>query len=416
MAADERLHRLLGGEALAMLRRRLRQRHERVAPGDAPPPFRLDRLTHAEHAALAALQGRPTRFAPSMQVDVAAIDALLREAGVAATLRNALEALDGEIFDRRGERDAAQARWHALVAACEHPALATWLEAPAAVGLLKRLAAQEPVKASRALAQAAAVLHELPARGLTRAQLAAAVLGDAHALDAGRAASTLVLALLRTASTRALDGVVAEDGEDAERSGLSARELWAGAGVLVNELARPALVLNLPGVGDAGEPTYLSLRRLLRSPPQWRLTDITVFVCENPNLLAIAADHLGARCAPLVCTEGMPAAAQRSLLTQLGQAGAALRYHGDFDWPGLQIGNHLMRQHDATAWRFGTADYTAALSDAPRHGRVLGLGMVEAAWDAALATTMREADRAIDEELVAASLLADLVEPARPLR
>jgi hypothetical protein len=39
-----------------------------------------------------------------------------------------------------------------------------------------------------------AVLACLPAQGLTRAQLAAATLGDAHALDDGQALATLVLA------------------------------------------------------------------------------------------------------------------------------------------------------------------------------------------------------------------------------
>ena len=419
MAADDRLQRLLGGAPLAALRLRLRQRHERVAAGSAPPPFRLDRLTPAEHAALAALQGRPPRFAPSMQVDVTTIDALLREAGVADSLRAALAELDGPIADRYGERDALQSRWREVIEACEHPALATWLAAPAALGLLKRLAVQEPALAARSLAQAAAVLRELPARGRTRAQLAAAVLGDAHALDAGRAAATLVLAVLRAESTRVVEasgGDESDDTDETEAAGPSARDLWASAGVLVNELARPALALNLPGVSAAGEPAYLSLRRLLRSPPVWSLTGTCVFVCENPNLLAIAADVLGAACAPLVCTEGMPAAAQRSLLTQLGRAGAVLRYHGDFDWPGLQIGNHVMRAHGATAWRFGATDYAAALRDAPQPGRALGLSAVKASWDAALATTMREADRAVDEEMVAALLLADLVDAAQPLR
>ena len=44
----------------------------------------------------------------------------------------------------------------------------------------------------------------------------------------------------------------------------------------------------------------------------------------------------------------------------------------------------------------------------PQPGRALGASSVEARWDAALAASMREADRAIDEEMVAASLLADL--------
>ena len=190
------------------------------------------------------------------------------------------------------------------------------------------------------------------------------------------------------------------------------RDLWASVGVLVNELARPVLVLNLPGVAAPGEPAYLSLRSLLRSPPVWTVRGLTVFVCENPNLLAIAADHLGQRCAPLVCTDGMPAAAQRSLLTQLARAGAALRYHGDFDWPGLHIGNHMLREHGASPWRFGAADYEAALRTAPLPGRPLHTDAVEASWDNALAAAMQTALRAIDEEMVADALLQDLAPPS----
>lgn len=111
-------------------------------------------------------------------------------------------------------------------------------------------------------------------------------------------------------------------------------------------------VISAIATSALGEPGYLSLRRLLRSPPAWAVADVTVYVCENPNLMAIAADRVGARCAPLVCTDGMPAAAQRTLLAQLAQAGARLRYHGDFDWAGLRIANHVMRTWEARPWRF----------------------------------------------------------------
>ncbi len=90
------------------------------------------------------------------------------------------------------------------------------------------------------------------------------------------------------------------------------REIWASAGILVNELARPVLFLNLPtrevesDRWRAGEPSYASLRSLLRAPPAWEVAKRIVYVCENPNLVAIAADHWGSDCAPLVCTDGMP--------------------------------------------------------------------------------------------------------------
>ena len=99
---------------------------------------------------------------------------------------------------------------------------------------------------------------------------------------------------------------------------------------------------------------------LLRSPPAWDVAGRRVFVCENPNLVAIAADRWGPGCAPLVCTDGMPAAAQRTLLQQLLRSGASLRCHADFDWAGLRIANQLLRHAGAAPWRMGVADYEAA--------------------------------------------------------
>ena len=110
----------------------------------------------------------------------------------------------------------------------------------------------------------------------------------------------------------------------------------------------------------------------------------------------------------MVCTDGMPAAAQRTLLAQLTRAGARLRYHGDFDWPGLRIGNHVMREFGAQPWRFGVVEYAAAVRAAPRPGHRLEGAEAIAAWDAALAPAMRTHRLAIAEEGVAASLLQDL--------
>ena len=90
------------------------------------------------------------------------------------------------------------------------------------------------------------------------------------------------------------------------------------------------------------------------------------------------------------------------------QAGAALLYHGDFDWPGLRIGNHVMRVHGAGPWRFASADYQAALRMASSPGRQLQGEAVDASWDEALAAAMHNALQAIDEEAVADLLLQDL--------
>ena len=140
----------------------------------------------------------------------------------------------------------------------------------------------------------------------------------------------------------------------------------------MNELAAPVLCLNLPATGNAmaasvaraaaesGEPIHLTLRTLLRDPPVWDVSGRRVYVCENPSILSIAADRLEADCAPLICTNGMPAAAQQTFLRQLVACGANLAYHGDFDWAGIRIGNFVMRELQASAWRFSAQDYEAA--------------------------------------------------------
>ncbi len=181
--------------------------------------------------------------------------------------------------------------------------------------------------------------------------------------------------------------------------------------MLVNELARPALHLNLPASQPSsvpGELGYLSLRQLLRSKIAWSVAGRVVFVCENPNIVAIAADRWGAACAPLVCTEGMPAAAQCVLLTQLVDAGATLRYHGDFDWPGIHIANHVVKSFGATPWRMGADDYVAGVRSIPPKERDLPESEVGAAWDESLAVKMRSYGLAIEEEAIAATLMEDL--------
>jgi uncharacterized protein (TIGR02679 family) len=429
---DPRLHKLLGGDELAALRQRLRGHFERAVPGTPPSTLRLGSLNSIEREALALLTGRAPRDAKSMQIDVNLLDARLRDAGIAASLREALEQIDGPIVHLASARAATQASWSAVVAACAHPALAGCLQAPAALGLLKRLARQDIPAAGQLLEGASAVLRRLPAGGLARAQLAAETLGNAHALDNGQATATLVLAAWRQIERESGAGDPNDPPDDPadDRAGVAPearpeittnsasderiRDVWARAGVLVNELARPALLLNLPvlthetPVCTQGEPAYLSLRQLLRTPPKWAAVDQAVFVCENPNLIAIAADRLGVHCAPLVCTDGMPAAAQRTLLTQLAHAGARLRYHGDFDWPGIQIANHVMCSWGAAPWRFGALDYESAAISASHTRHYLAGSCIVASWDAALAPAMQRHGVAIAEEAVAASLLGDL--------
>lgn len=407
MTADSRLYRLLGSPDLAQLRQRLRRRFE--DEGNLPTQVRLLKVVPHERTALAALTGAATRATSSFTLDVPTVDAMLVEAGLASSLRDALEKLDGQIVNRAALAEEQRAGWAAVFEGVSNPLLSSWLASAQNRGIVKRLSGTRMHVAAQLLSRVELVFKFLPANGMTRSQLAADVLGDAHALDSGRPESSIVLAVLRHARR------AADEEQDIEED---RRETWATAGVLVNELARPALFLNLPVVpgersagrhhlGPLGEPDFISLRSLLRSMPAWNVAERDVFVCENPNMVAIAADQLERHCAPLVCTDGMPGAAQRTLLSQLAAAGARLWYHGDFDWPGVGIANLVIREHSARPWRMSAEDYVSAVETVTTHVPLAGAA-VAASWDDELAAQMMTLDVRVAEEALAANILNDL--------
>jgi uncharacterized protein (TIGR02679 family) len=425
MAFDEaRLRRLLGGPELANLRRRLRARYEKGASRDE---FTLTELDVAERRALAGLLGRPAMTATSMRLRRSGLDEALARAGIASTLREALEALDGPLHDRRAAQIARESAWNATVSRVEEPRLVALLSTAVGTALVKRLSGSDPAQAELFLMHAARVLARLPGRGISLAQLAAEVLGDSHSLDMGRPVATIVL---RACSVRLPSETEATGPSPSQDPEESLRDRWARLGVTVNELALPALCLNLPvragvenghgqphrapqldmapepGLSLPGEPTHISLRRLLRRPPDWDVAGRDVFVCENPNIVAIAADRLGAHCAPLACTDGMPSAAQQTLLAQLAAGGARLRYHGDFDWAGLAIGNFVMREFGAEPWRFGAGDYLSACGS--NGVELRDHEPVMARWDDRLTDVMSERGAVVHEEAVVETLLTDL--------
>jgi uncharacterized protein (TIGR02679 family) len=412
---DGRLQRLLGGDSLSSLRKRLRQRFERGPADGKLERLRIANLGMDEHAALAGLMGRSVRFSSSIQIDVPLIDAALSRAGIATSLREALELIDGPIVHTETARAELQAGWSTAISIASHADFSAFLQAPSGIGLLKRLSNNNPEAAIQLCSRVDTVLKALPADGIARAQLAAKTLGDAHALDNGRAVAALVIAVWRK---KTVPEHIAQDDDpltvESEIGDERIRDVWAKAGVLVNELARPALFLNLHINGrsilpiDSGEPTYASLRFLLRSNPSWDVSERDVYVCENANFLAIAADQLGAQCAPMVCTDGMPAAAQRVMLRQLAAAGGRLHYHGDFDWAGIRIGNFVMRECGARPWRFDAGEYLAAVAQAPLPGLALAGPEAKASWDEALTAAMREHQLSIAEESLADVLFRDL--------
>ena len=230
-----------------------------------------------------------------------------------------------------------------------------------------------------------------------------------HALDPNTPLSALVLPAIAH-----LVGIPTGEGAEWRRT------VWAEAGVLCGELTNPVLTLNLPGdaltpTGRAlqnwsgvGQPVHLTARQLLRHSPRMNgLNGRLVHLCENPTVVAEAANRLGQQCAPLVCTSTHPAAAATILLRVLAEAGAVLLYHGDFDWAGITIANGIIARFGARPWRLDTSAYRRA---ADSGGQRLRGRPVLATWDRDLGTAMQELGVRVEEERVMAELLNDLIE------
>ncbi|MCQ4081072.1 TIGR02679 family protein [Streptomyces sp. RB6PN25] len=411
-----RLRRLLGGPETAWLLDRARDRIATGRPLDTPATLKA--ATSEQRRAVELLLGRRLRSGSSLSVPLAEVDRVLRESlacpdGLAA----AVVALTGPVTDRRAQDAALTAAWQCALAELDHPAiadraeLAPWRAKVEATGLLKRLSGGDPAAARQLAADAVRVLSALPADGLTLPVLAARTLGDAHALDDGRPLSALVLSAVRALAALPAGSATGAEGR---------RTAWAALGVALDDLSSRVLVLGLPGstrtstgrilaaARDGGEPCVLTLRQIAALPPELGLPEHTiVHVCENPAVPTAAADELGPDCPPLVCVEGNPSAAARTLLTHIADQGHPIAYHGDFDWGGIRIATGILRLPTAAPWRYDTPSYLAAVERGL--GTPLTTGIpAPTPWDPALAPALTQHSIRVEEEHLLDQLLADL--------
>jgi uncharacterized protein (TIGR02679 family) len=404
---NARIRETLGRPELQRLVLRLRTRLERGK--DLCGILALPNATPAERDALDRLIGRAPTRGTSVAISLDRLDEKLRVAGVCPNLREAIESLTGPVKDLRAEREAVERQWVAIFDAAaerigDRVELSNWLGHVRANGLLRRYGIAE---AQSLISHALTVLSALPAQDIPLAELAARTIGDAHALDPDTSLGALVLRAVAALGK-------CEKWDDVQ----SRREAWASVGVICDELSAPVLVLNLRAsddgptsralrlYADAGEPTFLSIRQLLRTPLTFsrEVVGSVVYICENPSVVAAVANRLGKQSAPLVCIEGQPRTATRLLLNSLQSAGVRLAYHGDFDWPGIQIANTILSRHNAEPWRMSANDYrTAAI-----HSFALSGFPVAATWDSNLMPAMHELGLAIHEEQVTETLITDL--------
>ncbi|MEU0553240.1 TIGR02679 family protein [Dactylosporangium sp. NPDC006015] len=353
----------------------------------------------------------------SVAVDLAALDRLLRSSAAGTGLVEVVEAVTGPIPDRRAdaaaERDRrASLRGQVLATASEagldgQEWVTDWLDGVWRSGIIGRL------PSPAALTQAVTVLGLVlggTSRLWSRGELAEQVTGTAHGLDDDTLLNRLVLRGITLATAAAPPS-----------SAVERRSLWESVGVAGDTVATTVLTYGLRPLGDgfpAGHlrdrashhaEAHLTLRDLRRLLPL-ALEPQTVYVCENPRILEAAAQL--ALPAAMVCTLGNPTVVTLALLDALAALdGVQLRYHGDFDWPGVAIAGRVMRRTGAFPWRFGTADYQAAVlatrdPQTPPH-RLTGTPAATW-WDPDLATAMHREDAAVHEERLTDTLLADL--------
>lgn len=411
-SVGDRLREVLGGDDLRWIVDRLVQRLERGQ--SLGGSVSLKNPSPQQRRAVDRLFGRPPSRGATVVADLDLLELRLREAALADSIAGAVQQLVGPVTNRRAREDEWQHQFrtiidHARARLSDHPgsrSLREHLADTRTQAVIKRLSARDPALAQHLIDGLVRVLERLPAAGLPRAELASQLFGDSHALDEGRALSTLVTGALRALS-----------GQTGRPSRMDRRVLWAEFGVFWDTLSAPVLTLNLDARGDSftarqlalhratAEPARLSVRQLQRDLPH--TTFVTphgsVFACENPAVLTAAAERLGTRSAPLICLEGQPRTAARLLLGALREQGIVLHYHGDFDWAGITIANLMVREYSATPWRMKTGDYRGAPA-----GLTLDGQPVEALWDADLATAMVDKGVCVHEEGVLDTLLDDL--------
>lgn len=377
---------------------------------------------------LAGLLGRPVG-AGAARVRLAELDAALRASAAGRGLLAVVaELTGGALRNRPAEREAVRAGrqelWgqldqllikHGLTGRDWVPSWSEWLRRSGVLTRLPAGAARVTLTTTvqvlaRVLGEArvldeARVLGdaELPIGQLSvgLAELASEVTGDAHGLDDGVPAAALVLRALAFT----LD--CAPAGSAAER-----RLLWQRVGVATDEISGTVITWGLrpPGAdrwsammrerADLGLVTHLTVHELQRAGDLAPAGEI-VHACENPQVLQRFAAAGVER--PVACFSGNPAAAGTVLLGR-----ADVRYHGDFDWPGIAIARRVF-ERGALPWRFGRDDYSEAVERLPAASRLGLSGRAEATpWDEELGRAMAAADVVVHEEAIVEVLLGDL--------
>lgn len=413
MERDEQIKTLLGGPEYKRLFEKARERIE--LDGASAKGFALNDMSKKERTAVSGLFGLKKLPGKGVRINIDRLDQALRNSRVETSLLDVLVILGGPLRDireeRRAEQKTIQSFWDNLEG---HPTIKTqsdlieWVKELKGQGLLLKAANREGCTMEELSQSALAVLGRLPANGTSISVLAANAIGDAHALDKGRALSGIVLR-----GVSKIVGIEHVPPGDAGR-----RMLWSAVGVYCDPLSSRVLVYGLRPSGDKRlcrhlrecsddhAPVVITLSEIERAAIDSGETE-TVYVCENPTVVFTYAEDGRKPRAPLVCTEGQPSRAAVMLLKMLARSGSQILFHCDFDWSGISIGNFIYREFKASSWRFSAKDYVEEVEGKPSNIR-LGNRAVDANWDHNLTNEMLRTGYAILEEHCIRKLLEDL--------
>lgn len=371
---------------------------------------------------LSGLLGRTVAAGARRRISLADLDAALRGSDGGRGLVSVIEILDGRpVLDRAGARDSIQAEWAevwrrldsslAEAGLADAPWVADWIDSLRRSGVLTRAGTDA---ADRALSHAVAGLGILlkgaegPQSIRELGALASEVTGTAHGFDE----TTLAAGVLLRAAAHALERPAPETAADR-------RELWKALRVATDSLSGTVLAWQIrpPGTdgwsrmmrdrADLGLVTHLTLHELdvagsASLAPQGQ----AISVCENPQVLQAAARTRSEM--PLLCLSGNPAIVGTRLIRTMVHQGNTLRYHGDFDWPGVAIAARVMGL-GAEPWQMFAVDYLAAVERLDDdHVLALTGNPSLTPWDPRLGPVMAEQGVAVHEEFVLPNLLADL--------
>lgn len=363
----------------------------------------LPTLSSSAKLALKALLGQPVR----RTLDLSSLETSLIRLRIGEDLAGALASLGHNVSEESARRRAKRAiskeariTARAIVSEWPEPWAKQWVDEVIRAGILRGLTREHAQLLFEQVRAVIAHLEQDRPAPISRVDLAARVLGSSHALDTGTRVEAAV--------ARALAFKLGPSGH---------RDLWAQAGVHLDLTSVPVLTWRLPltqecglaqlsrSAHDAGIPLHLS-RFALEAHPADVPRGSRILVVENPRVVEAAAQMRASM--PVISTNGQPSSTVLLLLTQLLDAGADLRYHGDFDAAGLAICGRLSRL-GLTPWRMNEADYRAALAAADAAGAVLLKDQHAPGptpWDPALQEVFDRERRIVHEE----RLFPDLIE------